>query len=56
VKSTILIKTAKTVYVTDRHAWHPWFAEHYDMEKEAWLIYLKKAGKALIEASVIRNT
>jgi uncharacterized protein YdeI (YjbR/CyaY-like superfamily) len=34
----------KTVYFADRKAWREWLAEHYDKEKEIWLIYPKKAS------------
>ncbi|MCW4028695.1 MAG: hypothetical protein NWE92_03505 [Candidatus Bathyarchaeota archaeon] len=34
----------KTVYFTDREEWRNWLSEHYDKEKEIWLIYPKKAS------------
>jgi uncharacterized protein YdeI (YjbR/CyaY-like superfamily) len=44
VKTAIPVKTEKTIYVTDRSAWRAWLAEHYDKEKEVWLIFPKKAS------------
>jgi uncharacterized protein YdeI (YjbR/CyaY-like superfamily) len=39
----------KTVYFSDRKAWREWLAEHYDKEKEIWMIYPKKdSGKPRI--------
>jgi uncharacterized protein YdeI (YjbR/CyaY-like superfamily) len=38
------MKISKTLYVTDRKAWREWLAEHYDSEKEVWLLYAKKAS------------
>jgi uncharacterized protein YdeI (YjbR/CyaY-like superfamily) len=39
----------KTVYFSDRKAWREWLAEHYDKDKEIWLIYPKKgSGKPRI--------
>jgi len=43
VKITIPI-AEKTIYVTDRNAWRSWLAEHYDKEKEVWLLFPKKAS------------
>jgi uncharacterized protein YdeI (YjbR/CyaY-like superfamily) len=34
----------KTVYFSNRKAWREWLAEHYDKDKEIWLIYPKKAS------------
>lgn len=34
----------KTLYVENRQAWHTWLAEHFDKEKEVWLVYPKKAS------------
>ncbi len=34
----------KTVYFPDRKAWRQWLSEHYDKEKEVWLVYPKKAS------------
>ncbi len=34
----------KTVYVADRKAWRAWLTEHYNKEKEVWLIFPKKAS------------
>ena len=34
----------KLLYVADRQAWRTWLAEHYDKEKEVWLVYPKKAS------------
>jgi uncharacterized protein YdeI (YjbR/CyaY-like superfamily) len=36
--------TEKLLYVAERNAWRAWLAEHYDKEKEVWLIYPKKAS------------
>jgi uncharacterized protein YdeI (YjbR/CyaY-like superfamily) len=41
------MKTSKTIYVIDRKAWRVWLAEHYDKEKEVWLVYPKKASGKL---------
>jgi uncharacterized protein YdeI (YjbR/CyaY-like superfamily) len=38
------MKIGKTLYVTDREAWRSWLAEHYDSEKEVWLLFTKKAS------------
>jgi len=39
----------KTVYFSDRKAWREWLAEHYNKDKEIWLIYPKKdSGKPRI--------
>ena len=43
MKITISI-AEKTIYVTDRNAWRSWLAEHYDNEKEVWLLFQKKAS------------
>jgi uncharacterized protein YdeI (YjbR/CyaY-like superfamily) len=43
------MKISKTLYVTDRKAWREWLTEHYNSEKEVWLLYAKKAtGKPRI--------
>ena len=34
----------KTLYVSDRQKWRSWLQEHYNKEKEIWLIYPKKAS------------
>jgi uncharacterized protein YdeI (YjbR/CyaY-like superfamily) len=34
----------KMLYVSDGAAWRAWLDEHYDKEKEVWLIYPKKAS------------
>ncbi len=34
----------KTVYFYDRKDWRAWLADHYNKEKEIWLIYPKKAS------------
>jgi len=34
----------KTLYVTDRKDWRAWLEDNYDIEKEIWLIYPKKAS------------
>jgi uncharacterized protein YdeI (YjbR/CyaY-like superfamily) len=34
----------KMLYVTDRHIWRAWLAEHHEKENEVWLIYPKKAS------------
>ncbi len=38
------MEMGKTVYFADRQSWRKWLAEHYDKEKEIWLIYPKKAS------------
>ena len=38
------MNVGKTLYVIDRQAWRAWLADHYDKEKEIWLIYPKKAS------------
>jgi uncharacterized protein YdeI (YjbR/CyaY-like superfamily) len=39
----------KTVYFYDRKDWRAWLADHYNKEKEIWLIYPKKvSGKPRI--------
>jgi uncharacterized protein YdeI (YjbR/CyaY-like superfamily) len=38
------MNVGKTLYVIDRQAWRAWLADHYDKEKEIWLIYSKKAS------------
>ena len=39
----------KTLYLSDRQAWRRWLEEHYDKEKEIWIVYPKKAtGKPRI--------
>jgi uncharacterized protein YdeI (YjbR/CyaY-like superfamily) len=38
------VKINKTIYVTDQKAWRSWLAEHYDSEKEIWLLFAKKAS------------
>jgi uncharacterized protein YdeI (YjbR/CyaY-like superfamily) len=43
-ETVIPVKNEKTIYVTDRNAWRAWLAEHYDKEKEVWLIFPKKAS------------
>ncbi len=40
----------KTLYVADRQAWRAWLCEHYDKEKEIWLVFPKKtSGKPRIQ-------
>ena len=34
----------KTVYFSDRQSWRNWLAQHYDKEKEIWLVYPKKSS------------
>ncbi len=38
------MNSGKAVYLVDRKAWRAWLAEHYDKEKEVWLIFPKKAS------------
>jgi uncharacterized protein YdeI (YjbR/CyaY-like superfamily) len=38
------VNIGKTIYFADREAWRAWLAEHYDKEKEIWLVYPKKAS------------
>jgi uncharacterized protein YdeI (YjbR/CyaY-like superfamily) len=38
------VKVNKTLYVTDRKTWRKWLADHYNTEKEVWLLYAKKAS------------
>ncbi|MGC9444121.1 MAG: YdeI/OmpD-associated family protein [Candidatus Methanospirareceae archaeon] len=33
-----------TLYVTNRNDWRAWLEEHFDTEKEIWLIYPKKSS------------
>ncbi len=34
----------KTLYLDNRQAWRAWLAENYDIKKEIWLVYPKKAS------------
>ncbi len=34
----------KTIYLSDRQTWRSWLEEHFNKEKEIWLIYPKKAS------------
>jgi uncharacterized protein YdeI (YjbR/CyaY-like superfamily) len=46
---TVRALNGKVLYVTDRNAWRAWLVEHYDKEKEVWLIFPKKeSGKPRI--------
>lgn len=38
------MNASKMIYVSDRKAWRAWLAEHYNKEKEVWLIFPKKAS------------
>jgi uncharacterized protein YdeI (YjbR/CyaY-like superfamily) len=39
----------KTLYVSDKKAWHEWLATNFKTEKEIWLIYpAKNSGKSRI--------
>jgi len=38
------LELTKTLYVSDREAWHAWLEEHADTESEIWLIYYKKGS------------
>ena len=38
------MKIGKTLYVTNREAWRSWLAEHYNTEREIWLLFAKKAS------------
>ena len=38
------MKKGNLLYIIDRKAWHEWLAEHYEKEKEVWLLYPKKAS------------
>jgi uncharacterized protein YdeI (YjbR/CyaY-like superfamily) len=38
------MNVGKTLYVTERQAWRAWLSDHYDKEKEIWLVYPKKAS------------
>ena len=40
----LVLNVGKTLYVTDRQTWRAWLADHYDKEKEIWLLYPKKAS------------
>lgn len=43
-------KDMKTLYVADRKKWRAWLRQHYQTEKEIWLVYYKKgSGKPRIE-------
>jgi uncharacterized protein YdeI (YjbR/CyaY-like superfamily) len=40
----------KTIYFSDRKKWRQWLRQHYETEKEIWLVYYKKgSGKPRIE-------
>lgn len=44
------MEITQTLYVTGPEEWRKWLEEHYQMEKEIWLVYYKKAtGKPRIE-------
>lgn len=44
------MKITNTLYVTNRKDWRKWLREHYESEKEIWLIYYRKeTGKPRIE-------
>ena len=34
----------KTLYVTSRKDWRAWLEKNFDIEKEVWLVYPKKAS------------
>jgi uncharacterized protein YdeI (YjbR/CyaY-like superfamily) len=36
------MSTPKMLYVTSRHKWRAWLANHYQSETEVWLLYYKK--------------
>lgn len=38
------VKIGKTLYLNNRQEWRAWLAENYDIEKEIWLVYPKKAS------------
>jgi uncharacterized protein YdeI (YjbR/CyaY-like superfamily) len=39
------MKTLHTLYTSDRNEWRAWLAEHFEKEKEVWLVFpLKKSG------------
>ena len=38
------MELTKTLYVSDRDAWHAWLEEHAGTESEVWLIYYKKGS------------
>ena len=43
------MKITQTLYAPDRKAWRDWLKEHYQCEKEVWLVYYRKqAGKPRI--------
>ena len=44
------MEITQTLYVTDRKDWRDWLKQHYETEKEIWLVYPRKAtGKPRIE-------
>ncbi len=43
------MKIGKTLYITDRIAWHEWLEANFSTESEVWLVYpSKKSGKGRI--------
>lgn len=43
------LDTNKLLYVTDRGEWRDWLKQHYQSEREIWLVYYKKhTGKPRI--------
>ena len=44
------MEITQTLYVTNRKDWRDWLKQHYETEKEIWLVYPRKAtGKPRIE-------
>jgi hypothetical protein len=44
------MKVTKALHVTNRKDWRKWLREHYQTEKDIWLVYYKKeTGKRRIE-------
>jgi uncharacterized protein YdeI (YjbR/CyaY-like superfamily) len=41
------MEPVKTLHIANRKDWRTWLAGHYNKEKEAWLIYPKKASSNL---------
>jgi len=39
------MEITNTLYITDRKDWRAWLKEHYNTEKEIWLVYPKKATR-----------
>ncbi len=38
------MNTIRTLYITSRKDWRKWLEEHFEKEKEIWLVYPKKAS------------